>query len=85
MNAREGCGVGYRQSDSTMHAGRWSDNSPDGMGARFDNEGNFIDVCSYTKGVRNGLSISFDENNNLVITKWVDGEKISEKKIEVDL
>ncbi|MEE1219270.1 MAG: hypothetical protein U0L20_05045 [Ruminococcus sp.] len=85
MNAREGCGVGYRQSDSTMHAGRWSDNSPDGMGARFDNEGNFIDVCSYTKGVRNGLSISFDENNNLVITKWVDGEKISEKIIEVDL
>ncbi|MGN0502645.1 MAG: hypothetical protein ACI4HN_06940, partial [Ruminococcus sp.] len=59
---REGSGVGYRLSDGTMHAGKWSDNSPDGCGARFDSDGNFIDVCFYKGGKRNGKSVSFDES-----------------------
>lgn len=80
-NSRCGSGVGYRLSDGTMHAGKWNDNAPEGVGARFDSDGNFIDVCSYINGVRNGKSISFDENGNVVITKWENGEIISERII----
>lgn len=85
QNIREGSGVGYRQSDSTMHAGRWSNNAPDGFGARFDGEGSFIDVCSYNCGVRDGISVSFDENGNVILAKWENGQKVSEKIVEVDL
>ena len=81
-NSRCGSGVGYRLSDGTMHAGKWNNNAPEGFGARFDSDGNFIDVCSYINGVRNGKSISFDENGNVVITKWEDGEIISERTVE---
>ncbi len=81
-NNRNGAGVGYRLSDGTMHAGKWKNNSPDGCGARFDSEGNFIDICGYNCGVRSGTGVSFDENGNVVISKWKDGEKVSESVIE---
>lgn len=46
-NSRNGGGVGYRLSDGTMHAGKWDNNTPDGYGARFDRNGNLIDVSNY--------------------------------------
>lgn len=79
---REGCGVGYRLSDSTMHIGKWADNLPVEYGARFDGDGNFIDVCFYDNGVRNGKSVSFDENGRVVIKKWADGELVSEFTVD---
>lgn len=30
-----------------MHAGKWDNNTPDGYGARFDRNGNLIDVSNY--------------------------------------
>lgn len=81
-NTRSGSGVGYRLSDGTMHAGKWDNNSPDSIGARFDSEGNFIDVCFYVDGVRNGKSVSFDEDGNVVISFWENGNKIDEKVID---
>lgn len=83
-NNRSGGGVGYRLSDGTMHAGKWENNVPCGYGARFDNEGNFIDVCSYDNGVRNGLSVSFDDNGNVIISKWINGEKVFENAIKTE-
>ena len=65
-----------------MHAGKWSDNSPDGCGARFDSDGNFIDVCFYNGGKRNGKSVSFDENGRVLIKNWVDGELVSEFTVD---
>ena len=64
-----------------MHAGKWAGNKPDGFGARFDRDGNFLDVCTYVDGVRNGKSLSFDEEGNAVVRFWKDGELISEKII----
>ncbi len=75
---RDGCGIGYRLSDGTMHAGKWSNNTPNGYGARFDNEGSFLDLCNYVDGKRNGTGVSIDENGNVVIKKWKDGEVVSE-------
>ena len=63
------------------HAGRWLDNAPDGIGARFDSDGSFLDVCRYENGTRNGKSVSFDENGNVVIKVWENGELISEQTI----
>ncbi len=65
-----------------MHAGRWLDNKPDGYGARFDKDGRLIDVCNYNKGARNGKSVAFDEDGNIVISVWQNGEKILEKLIQ---
>ncbi len=79
---REGCGVGYRLSDSTMHIGKWADNLPTEYGARFDSDGNFIDVCFYDNGVRNGKSVSFDEKGRVVIKTWADGELVSEFTVD---
>ena len=78
---RSGRGVGFRQSDGTMHAGRWLDNAPDGIGARFGSDGSFYDVCRYEKGTRNGKSVSFDGDGNVVIKVWENGELISEQTI----
>lgn len=75
---RQGCGTGYRLSDGTIHSGKWKNNVPDGYGARFDSEGNFLDVCSYADGKRNGTGVSIDENGNVIIRKWKNGEIISE-------
>jgi antitoxin component YwqK of YwqJK toxin-antitoxin module len=83
-NNRNGCGVGYRLSDGTMHAGKWLENSPNGYGARFDKDGNFLDICKYDCGVRNGKSVSFDENGDVVITKWINGEKVTEQIIKTE-
>ena len=78
---RNGCGVGYRLSDGTMHIGKWNNNTPVDFGARFDCFGNFIDVSSYSDGQKDGKSISFDENGNVIIKKYRNGELISEKTI----
>ena len=78
---RSGCGVGYRHSDGTMHVGNWTENTPNGVGARFMSDGMFLDVCSYSMGTREGKSVSFDENGNVVITVYIAGEKVAEKKI----
>ncbi len=75
---REGCGIGYRLSDGTMHAGKWSNNTPNGYGARFSNDGSFLDLCNYIDGKRNGTGVSVDDDGNVVIRKWKDGEVISE-------
>lgn len=80
--ARTGCGVGYRQSDGIMHIGKWKSNLPEEYGARFDKKGNFLDVCQYIDGIRNGKSISLNENGDIVIGFWTDGELISEKIID---
>ena len=64
-----------------MHIGKWKSNLPEECGARFDKNGNFLDVCQYTDGVRNGKSVSFNENGDIVIGFWADGELISEKTI----
>ena len=64
-----------------MHAGNWSNNTPHGFGARFDKNGNFMDVCTYVNGKRSGKSVSFDKDGNLVVRVWIDGEMISEKII----
>ena len=72
---------GFRRSDGTVHVGRWSENKPDGFGARFDKDGDFLDVCTYVGGVRNGKSVSFDEDGNVVIRIWKDGEIVGEKII----
>lgn len=82
-NSRNGCGAGYRLSDGTMHAGNWLDNAPDGYGARFNADGSFIDVCSYSNGVRSGKSVSFDDKGNVIISVWENGEKVSEHLVEV--
>lgn len=79
---RHGSGVGYRQSDGTMHAGRWNINSPDGYGARFTNDGELLDVCMYKDGVRSGKSVSFDENGNIIVAVYNNGEKVSEYIID---
>ena len=79
---RSGCGVGYRHSDGTMHVGNWIENTPDGVGARFMSDGMFLDVCSYSMGTREGKSVSFDENGNVVITVYIAGEKVAEKIIK---
>lgn len=81
-NNRNGAGVGYRLSDGTMHAGRWLENKPEGYGARFDKDGNLLDICNYDNGIRNGKSISFDDNGKIIIAVWQDGEKIFEKIIQ---
>ena len=78
---RNGCGVGYRLSDGTMHIGKWDNNTPVGYGARFDSDGNFIDVSAYSDGQKDGKSISVDENGNVVIKKFKNGELISERTI----
>ena len=78
---RSGKGVGFRRSDGTMHAGRWSNNKPDGFGARFDKNGDFLDVCTYVDGKRSGKSVSFDEDGNVVIRLWRDGEMVGERVI----
>ena len=62
-----------------MHIGKWENNSPIDCGARFDSNGNFIDVSIYKDGQKNGKSISFDENGNIIIRKFRDGEMISER------
>ena len=49
--------------------------------ARFDSDGSFLDVCRYENGTRNGKSVSFDENGNVVIKVWENGELISEQTI----
>ena len=64
-----------------MHAGCWSNNAPSGFGARFDKDGGFLDVCTYVDGKRNGKSVSFDEDGNIVVRLWSNGEMISEKII----
>ena len=38
-------------------------------------------MCQYTDGVRNGKSVSFNENGDIAIGFWADGELISEKTI----
>ena len=53
-----------------MHAGKWDNNTPDGYGARFDRNGNLIDVSNYENGVRTGKSVSFDENGNIVVSVY---------------
>ena len=78
---RDGRGVGFRLSDGTMHVGKWNKNKPDGFGARFDRSGEFLDVCTYIDGVRNGKSVSFDEDGNIVVKIWKDGELMGEKVI----
>ena len=78
---RDGRGVGFRLSDGTMHVGKWSKNKPDGFGARFDRGGEFLDVCTYVNGMRNGKSVSFDEDGNIVVKIWKDGELVGEKII----
>ena len=78
---RSGKGVGFRRSDGTMHAGKWNNNMPDGFGARFDKNGDFLDVCTYVDGKRSGKSVSFDEDGNVVIRLWRDGEIVSERII----
>ena len=83
-NSRNGGGVGYRLSDGTMHAGKW-DNTPDGYGARFDRNGNLIDVSNYENGVRTGKSVSFDENGNIVVSVYENGEKISEFLVDAEV
>lgn len=82
QNNRSGAGVGYRLSDGTMHAGRWIENRPDGYGARFDKDGILLDICNYDNGIRNGKSVAFDENGNIVISVWQNGEKTFEKIIQ---
>ncbi len=79
---RHGSGVGYRQSDGTMHAGRWNSNSPNGYGARFTNDGELLDICMYKDGVRSGKSVSFDENGNIIVAVYNNGEKVSEYIID---
>ena len=61
--------------------GKWIENKPFGTGARFDSDGNFLDVCGYENGVRNGTGISFDEEGRILIRKWENGELISERVI----
>ena len=80
--SRSGSGVGFRRSDGTMHVGKWDDNSPVGIGARFEEDGSFIDVCQYSGGVKNGKGISLDENGNVVVSRYIDGELVSEWVIE---
>ena len=65
-----------------MHVGKWDDNSPVGIGARFEEDGSFIDVCQYSGGVKNGKGISLDENGNVVVSRYIDGELVSERVIE---
>ena len=38
-------------------------------------------VSGYENGTRSGKSVSFDENGNVVIKVWEDGELISEQTI----
>ena len=49
-----------------MHAGGWKDNAPEGYGARFDKNGNLIDVSMYKNGVRDGKSVFFDEKGKAI-------------------
>ena len=79
--SRNGCGVGYRHSDGTMHVGNWTDNTPDGIGARFGSQGEFLDVCRYSMGEREGKAVKIDKNGNVVITVYVAGEPVAEKVI----
>lgn len=79
--SRSGAGVGYRLSDGTMHAGGWHNNAPQGFGARFDKHGSFLDVCTYVDGKRNGKSLSFDQDGNVVVRLWSNGELLTEKII----
>ena len=83
-NIRHGGGVGYRLSDGTMHAGKWNENTPDGYGARFDGNGEFLDVSMYENGVRNGKSVSFNEDGQIVISVYENGEKRLEKILDVE-
>ena len=64
---------------------RWDNNTPDGYGARFDRNGNLIDVSNYENGVRTGKSVSFDENGNIVVSVYENGEKISEFLVDAEV
>ena len=64
---------------------RDSNNTPDGYGARFDKDGNLIDVCNYKNGVRTGKSVSFDNNGNIVVSVYENGEKVSEFLIDTEV
>ena len=64
-----------------MHVGNWTENTPDGVGARFDSDGSFSEVCPYSMGTREGKAISYDENGNVVITVYIAGEVVAEKVI----
>ena len=68
-----------------MHAGKWDNNTPDGYGARFDRYGNLIDVSNYENGVRTCKSVSFDENVNIVVSVYENGEKISEFLVDAEV
>ena len=46
-----------------------------------DKNGGFLDVCTYVDGKRNGKSVSFDEDGNVVIRLWRDGEMVGERVI----
>ena len=56
-----------------------------GYGARFDRNGNLIDVSNYENGVRTGKSVSFDENGNIVVSVYENGEKISEFLVDAEV
>ena len=62
-------------------AAHYTVESAEGFGARFDRDGGFLDVCTYVDGKRNGKSVSFDEDGNIVVRLWSNGEMISEKII----
>ena len=65
-----------------MHIGKWAENKPENIGARFDKSGNFIDIANYLDGVKHGKCISLDESGNFVISVWENGEKISEYVVD---
>ena len=47
--------------------------------------GNLIDVSNYENGVRTGKSVSFDENGNIVVSVYENGEKISEFLVDAEV
>ena len=53
--------------------------------SRFDRNGNLIDVSNYENGVRTGKSVSFDENGNIVVSVYENGEKISEFLVDAEV
>lgn len=69
-NKKDGAGLCRRDSDGVMQLGKWQDDKAVGLFTRINASGDITYIGKFKEGKRDGVGITFDENDNPIISVW---------------
>ena len=77
-NLKDGIGLSKRINDNEIQIGKWKDNKEYGKVVRLTSNGEIKYIGKYKNGAKNGIGVTFDKNENPIISYWEMDEKIKE-------